>query len=262
MMNKNIKKLILIIVISTGALFTWAMTYRHLQQPLQTMRHQVTDGKKKEHNYDPALLRQLEQLAAQLDFNKQQCTYSGIINVDDGGDTTASVHNLEFLFSRSGKDFYYRMGNTETIHEDGVNLFIQHEQNKIVLSHNDMVVQSPVTNLATIEKNLRYEDYDLVGANEGGGKKISLLNNTHITCKELSMTYDTISGKLQKLYTRFSDIADPLNKEKDRVISVSIKGIEDNSHLGHYPRLHDVITATDGNRHLKNKYANYELILL
>lgn len=262
MMNKNIKRLTLVVVISMAALFTWAMTYRHKQQLLHEAKHQVADGKKKEHSYDPSLLKQLEQLSAQLDFNKQYCTYSGMINVDDGGDTTASVHNLEFLFSRSGKDFYYQMGNTETIHEEGINLFIQHEQNKIVLSHNDIVVQSPVTDLGTIEKDLRYEDYDLVGSNEGGGKKISVLNNTHVTCKELSMTYDTISGKVQKIYTRLSNISDPLNKKKDRVISVSISGIEDNGHLGRYPHLHDIIASSDGNWRLKNKYANYELILL
>lgn len=260
-MNKNIKRLALVTVISMAGLFTWAMTSRHRQLPLH-MARQSAGEKKKEHHYDHALLKQFEQLAAQLDFNKENCTYSGTINVDDGRDTSASVHNLEFLFSRSGRDFYYRMGNTETIHEDSINLFIQHEQNKVVFSHNDIAAQSPVTDLSAIEKNLRYEDYDLVGSNEGAGKKISVLNNTHISCKELSMTYDTISGKLQKIYARFSDIADPLNKKRDRVISVSVGVIEDNSHLGRYPRLHDIITANGETWHLKNKYANYELILL
>lgn len=259
--NKNIKRLTLVIVISMAGLVTWAMTYRHKQRPL-LKAITLTDEKKKEHHYDPALLKQFEQLAAQLDFNKKNCTFSGMINVDDGGDTTASVHNLEFLFSRSGKDFYYRMGNTETIHEDGINLFIQHEQNKVVLSHNDIAAQSPVTDLTAIEKNLRNEDYDLVGSKEGDDKKISVLNNTHVSCKELSMSYDTISGKVRRIYTRFSDLADPLNKKRDRVISVSMGVMEDNSHLGRYPRLHDIITANGEPWHLKNKYANYELILL
>ena len=248
-------------MISMAAVFTWAMARRHTQQLVPVKTRQPGTGKKKEHSYDPVLLRQFEQLAAQLDFNRPHCTYSGVINMEDGGDTTASVHDIEFTFSRSGSDFYYRIGNTETIHQDGINLFIQHEQRKVVLSHNDMVVQSPVTDLAAIEKNLRYEDYDLVGSMDGTGKKISVLNNTHITCKELSMTYDTVSGKLQKIYTRFSNIADPLNKKKDRVIAIAING-EDKSHLSHYPRLHDIITANKGNWRIKNKYANYELILL
>ena len=116
--------------------------------------------------------------------------------------------------------------------------------------------------MATIGKSLRYEDYDLVGSNAGTAKKISLINNTHITCRELSMTYDTLSGQLRNIYTRFTNIADPLNKEKDRVISVSINDMEDNSHTGRYLRLHDVITSAGGNWRLKDKYANYELILL
>jgi len=261
MMNKNMKRLMLVIVISMAALFTWAVTYHHRLHTLPQAKP-VAGEKKKEHNYDPALLRQLEQLAAQLDFNKKECTYSGMINIDDGSDTSASVHNLEFLFSRSGKDFYYRMGNTETVHEGGVNLFIQHEQNKIVLSHNDLAVQSPVTNLASIEKNLRSEDYDLVGSTEGADKKISVLNSTHISCKELSMSYDTLLGRLQKIYARYTDIADPLNKKKDRVIAIAVNGIEDKGHLGRYPRLHEIVTLEGNNWRLKNKYANYELILL
>lgn len=262
LVNKNLKTAALILVISITASFAWAMTYQHGKERAGVKAYKPVARKKKEHLYDPVLLRQFELLSAQLDFNKPHCTYSGVINVVDGGDTAAAVHNLEFLFCRSGKDFYYRMGNTETVHDDGINLFIQHKQNKIVLSNSDMSVQSPVTNLGAIEKNLRNEDYDLVESTLGTTKKISVLNDTHITCKELSLTCDTVSGKLQKIYARFSNISDPLNKKKDRVFSISINEMEQDAHLGRYVRLHDVLTGNERNWRLKNKYANYELIQL
>ena len=249
------------VVISTAALLTWAMAYRkgHLLSAAKTI--QPAELKKK-HSYDPALLRQFEQLSAQLDFNRQRCTYSGRISAVDGADTSLSAKNIEFLFCRHGSDFYYRVGNSETVHEDGINLFIQHEQRKVVLSDNPMLVKSPQSDLTAIEKKLRFEDYDLVSTNEGKNRKIAALNPTHITCKELALIGDTLSGKLETVSARFSNLSDPLNRKKDRVITITIDEIENKASLGRYTRMRQVIAGTKGNWRLTGKYADYELILL
>ena len=259
--NIKLKIILAMAAISTITALAWAVEF-HKKDHLQPVKKQAGVAGKQEHTYDPELLARFEKIGTQMDFNKQHCTYSGVINVDDGSDTTLTVHGIEFLFCRSGKDFYYRMGNTETIHENGLNIFIQQEQHRVVLSAQDLVVKPPVTDLHAIEKSLRYEDYDLVCNASGGLKTLSVLNGHHVTCKELSFTYDTLSGKLEKIYTRFSNLADPLNKTLDRVVDISVRSIEDKDHLEQYTSSKDVLEKRGGKWRLKSRYATYELITL
>jgi hypothetical protein len=259
---KNIKITILAGAITMVAMLTLAMTHHQKHLPQMPATRTVRETSKKGHSYDPVVLREFEKLSEQLDFNRQNCTYAGSVNAFDGADTSVSAENLAFLFSRHSSAFYYRVGNTETIHQDGINLFIQHDLHKVVLSDNPMLVQSPTTDLSAIEKKLNFEDYDLVSTSDGKNRTIAAVNPTHITCKELALTCDTLSGKLVGLSARFSNLADPLNKKMDRVVTMTIDEIENSSSIGKYTRLHQVIEGKPGSWRLKGRYADYELILL
>jgi hypothetical protein len=260
--NYKIKVVGIIAVLGASTMLALAVKFvkRNQQMAVKKTVHPLV--KLKQLVYDPALLRKFEKLAGEFDFNKTLCTYAGVINIEDGKDSTNSVRGLEFLFSKVNKDFYYRLGKTETIHQNGLNVFIQHEQDKVVLSNPNVVMKSPVNNVQLLQKNLRSEGYELHTSVSGNNRTLSLINDTHITCKEFSVSYDTVSDKLVRIYTRLSDFGDPLNKKKDRVIEINISTLQDKASLGRYPLLNDVLYKAGGKWKLTAKYAKNELIIM
>jgi len=239
----------------------WAVT-RHSMINRRAAATEVKAAKPPDINYDHRLIEKMNDLTAQFDYNKPECTYAGMINMTDGRDSTHTVKGIRFLFCRKNKSFYYQVGNTETIHRDGLNIFIEHEQQKVVVSARNFDIKSPVHNTEGMEKMLRYENYALISRTDSATKTISVVNEHHISCKEISASYDTVSGNLKRIYTRLSDVTDPLNKKKERQVEVLFSRISGTGNLRLYPAVADVLEKEKGGWKLTTKYAKYELIRL
>jgi hypothetical protein len=250
--------LLILFLISTATLLAWAAE-RHQRQTLPAALKTLPQP---EIVYDPVLLEKFGQLGQALDFTRPRCTYAGTINVHDGADSTKSLHAIGFLFCRADKDSYYRLGNTERICHGRQNIFIQHDQKKILLSNGELVASPPVSNSLLSEKTLRDENYELRSQTSGAAKTLRILNEEHPNCKELSFTYDTLSGKLTRILTRMTDLGDPLNKKRDRVMEVHLDRLEHNGDPGLYPAISEVVTRRAGKWELTRKYMAYELIIL
>jgi len=258
---KHIKTLVLITFGSMAVVLAWAVQSHSKNQPAP-LKKASGQGKERPLIYDPALLARFQHLTAELNFNKKHCTYAGSIDMTDPADSTNTATGIGFLFSRSGDDYYYKLGNTETIHRDGLNIFIRHDQRKVVVSKQDISVHAPVGSTMLIEKNLRDEHYTLTEKKSGASKTLTILNERHLACKELTMTYDTVSGKLQKIYARLTDPGNFLNKNRDRVTQVWISRMEETDVLAAYPSVNDVVRRAGEQWALAPAYANYELIIL
>ncbi|MES2111915.1 MAG: hypothetical protein V4577_24375 [Bacteroidota bacterium] len=257
----NIKKIAAIagvmLLTSTGII---ALTLKYHRKP-------VTAAVAKSHKpledvVDTALLRKFSGLLKTMDFNKNSFTYSGKYNITDGKDTTNNIHDLFFLFCRQGKNFYSKIGNNEIINENGINVYIEHDQKKIVISHNAYQIKQGITDLGQLAGNIKGESYQLVNNVSGTCKKISLLNEHHITCKEMSVTYDTLTNTLSNIRLRLTDFSDPLNNKKDRAVGIDFTRLSDRSHMSSYPRIRDIIKYTNGKINAAPAYAAYELITL
>lgn len=259
--SKKLKLLAVIVLCSTVTVLALAIS-RRTARPVMPKGNTEMFEPEKLKTYDPALLNKFSDLARAMDFNRSHCTYEGLVNITDGADTSNNVHDAGFLFCRSRGTYYYRAGNTETIHQGKLNVFIQHDQQKVVLSSQEIKVKAPLTGIPAITAMLRSEDYVLTGNITGSKKTLAVTNEHHITCKEIAMTYDTVSGKLEHILTRFSDFGDPLNKQRDRVTDVKILQIEDKAKLSLYPGFNDVLIKTAAGWQLTARYANYELIIL
>jgi hypothetical protein len=259
--NYKIKAALIIAMIGMTML-AWAVKHHATKKPATAIKKVAREAKQPEIVYDPGLVNKFESLGQQLDFNRAHCTYAGIINMVDNKDTTNTVKGINFLFCRAEKNFYYRVGNAETIYQEGVDIFIQHEQKKVVLSNREIAIKAPVTGSQEIQSKLRNESYELVSKSRGDKKTLSIVNDHHISCKELSVTYDTLSNKLERIYTRLSDFGDPLNKNNDREIEVLISRIDYKGDMDLYPSAADVLKKTGGKWKLTSKYADYELIIL
>ncbi|MGN6638807.1 MAG: hypothetical protein ACTHJ8_07840, partial [Mucilaginibacter sp.] len=210
--------------------------------------------------YDSVLLKKFIQTVHSLDFNRAECTYAGVVNLTDDNDTSNNVHNLRFLFCRSGKNYYYRIGNTDIIYKDGLNLYVQHDQKKMMLSGQPISIKSPVSNLSTIEKGLGFEHYTLQSSIEGSRQTLSLINERHISCKEISVTRDTVSGKLTRIYARLTDFGSPDDKHKDRIMDVAITGMSNHADMDLYPSWSKYIQKVGGKWRVTDTYQNFELV--
>lgn len=211
---------------------------------------------------NPALLARMIKTARSLDFNQPDCTYRGMIDMTDENDTANSSHQLPFLFCRSGGRYYYLLGNNEVIHQDSLNIFIQNEQHKVVLSSQAIRINPPVIDLAAMGKSLQSEGYTLTSRLKGSHQTLSIINEEHLSIKEVTVSLDTVSKKLERIYIRQTDFGSPQDKHLDRVTDVRITEIQDRAVINQYPGPGGVIQRKNGHWELTNKYKDYELILL
>lgn len=212
--------------------------------------------------YDTALLNRMMTTAHELDFNKRQCTYGGVIDMNDPNDTTNNVRHLKFLFSRSADSYYYQVGPVEIIHRDGLNVYVQNEQRKVVISNHAITIKPPVSDLGILEKMLASEHYEIRNTRIGSNQTLALVNEHHISCKEFAITLDTLSGKLQRIYMRTTDFGSPQDKHLDRTLDVKISELENSANMMLYPTAGEVVKQDGKKMFLQGKYKDYELITL
>jgi hypothetical protein len=254
-------RIAVLIVLATGGVI-WvavAIEHRHTSRVILPKKQII---KEPEITYDSVLLRKFTSTIRSLDFNRRNCAYAGMINLDDPNDTTNTVHHLNFRFCRVAGDYYYRLGNTEMIHKGKLDLYVENDQRKVVISSRPIEIQAPVQDFNLMVKTLRSESYALTGSVKGGKQKLSLINEHHFSCKELSVTLDTASGQLERIYSRMTDIGSPMDKGKERTLDVQLLEISGHADRHLYPETGDVVRMKDGKWTLTGKYSTYELIML
>lgn len=213
-------------------------------------------------SYDPALIKKMIMASRSLDFNRPECTYSGDVDLTDLNDTLNSLHHIHFQFCRSGDQYYYHLANVEIIHEGNLNVFIQNDQRKVVVSNERIAIRPPVNGLDSIMKALSGESYALKNIIKGKNQTLSLVNERHLSCKEFAVTLDTVTGKLEHIHARLSDFGSPKDKGLDRLMDVSISGISYHADREQFPLIRDVIHKGKDRWLLTDKYKSYELIML
>ena len=247
-----------LVLISTGII---ALSFNHkLKLPPKVPL--TTREVDKEVVIDTVMLRKFSGLMQTIDFNKNSFTYQGKYDVTDGKDSSNNIHDLPFLYCRKGQDFYSKIGNNEAINENGLNVYIESDRKKIVVSNKPYQIKSGITDFSLLTRNIRGEGYKLISAASGGSRRILLLNEQHITCKEISVTYDTLSNVISTVRLRFTDFSDPLNNKKDRTVGIAFTKLTGQVRLGDHPSVKDVVKEKNGKIAIAPRYAAYELITL
>lgn len=212
--------------------------------------------------YDTVLLKKFSGLLQTLDFNRPKFSYAGKFNISDGQDSSANIHDLPFLFCRAGKVFYSKVGSNEVLNDGRMNIYIENENKKVVVSSLAYQINPALSNLSQLISKARSEQYELLTSVSGSVEKISLLNEHHVACKELSVAYDTLSQKVAQITLRYSAISDPQNRKKDRKVEIAVGQTEYDVHMGDYPSVKDIVKEINGQPVLRSKYATFELITL
>ncbi|WP_316815866.1 hypothetical protein [Pedobacter nyackensis] len=209
---------------------------------------------------DTAKVALLKRVYSKLNLNKSEFLITGSMSAKNGADTTDRLKNAQYVFSRKGTSFYFKMGATETFNANGIYLYVDHGMKKVLLAKEKQVVSGfAMPELSTVLKTVTEEGFRLNSTINGENERISFTNPDHLSCKEYSVTFNKQSLAPSKLYVRLSDGEEPENNKKDNVIDFRIQRSSTDSEIARYIAQNIVIK---GNKSwsLGPAFKNYELI--
>ncbi|MHB8205940.1 hypothetical protein [Mucilaginibacter sp.] len=259
--GSNLKKAgLMISALSCAVMITFAIGHHY--RSLKKVVRPTLATKPRLPEYDTVLFNKFNAELKSIAVDSITKTFSGVLNITDGRDSLNNARALPFLVSTSGHNRYIRMGTTETILEQDISIVIEHDQKRVILSRQTQVQTNPLDNLQQLKSGLRSDNFALTTKLKDHERVISFVNEHHINCKEFAVAYDTASNKLTRIYARLTDIEDPLNNKKDRVMELKVQRLIYTADLNNYPTLHTIVRQNGENAVLTVKYEGYKLIIL
>ena len=214
---------ILVLVAGSLAIFmiAWAGTknFAWLGSPSQT-RHVEKD------RYDPlqaSLLTELNLLLSRFDSSNYSYSIEGSFTAIDRTDSAHAMRNIPYEFIKLGTTFHYRLGMTETLSTPEVCLYVDHDARKILMLPPKNTLQPGGLPFKELYRLVSEEGFTLSKNIETGSSLISVKNETHLSCKELSISYDSLSNSIHKIFMRLPDVMDNLDADKETWITLVIK---------------------------------------
>ncbi|EHQ24340.1 hypothetical protein Mucpa_0140 [Mucilaginibacter paludis DSM 18603] len=209
--------------------------------------------------YDPALLVKLNEVINTFAGQRHAFTLAGVVNLINNADTSEKMDHVQFVLSKNDNNFYYRMGKMEAIGENGIYLNINPDTKKVFIAEKKQINTVSVINMDQLKQVLETEDYQLTGKVNGSLETISLINENHYTCKEYTVTFDTLTKKLTNIFYRMAYVREPMNKAKEKLITIALTQCDTTGSLNKYKNKADII---DAQGKLLGKYERYQLIHL
>jgi len=200
-------------------------------------------------------------LCSQISDYKGNYTLAGVISIKNPTNPNLELKNEDFLFCKSGSQFYYQLGATQMLNESGVYLYIDHDRRNILLSPQKQVgYDQPPLSLPDVTAMLKSEHYRLVSSTTGNERTITLLNEHHISCKQYSLTFNKDNLKLKRLFMRLTDLRNPDDRSTEEVVDVRIVQWERTANLGKYLTKNKVIRTNGRAVSGTGNFRNYKVI--
>jgi len=216
---------------------------------------------KKSNAPDQALLARFKQVCQQLDNFRGNYTMGGTVIVDDKSIPGNKADKVDYMFCKHGDEFYYQMGKTVTINEQGVYLYIDPATRTIMLSPQKKVnYETRLKQFADVATTISSENYTMSRSISGNEETISLINEHHISCKQYSITFDKRTLKIRRLYTRLTNIHDPSRTDNEETIEVLISRWDDTADLSGFLTKDRIVKNIKGRWVVSNAYKNYRLV--
>jgi len=169
---------------------------------------------------DTVKLERLAKIAKNLQFDQENISITGNLSVHNGSDSSQNVSKLPYLLIKRGGTFYSSLGLTETVNANGLYIYVDKGQKKILVSRSKKVTAPQLLpDMQQLIKRMTEEEYQIrenvVSASEN---RISLFNPNHIQCKEYAIYFDKTNLHVKGVSIRMSNIDDPLNTKKDKTV--------------------------------------------
>ncbi|EDM35225.1 hypothetical protein PBAL39_13372 [Pedobacter sp. BAL39] len=211
---------------------------------------------------DTALVRLFTKVSAGLDPNRKEFLLTGVLDVVNGADSTDNMNRADYLFSKKGKEFYFKLGQTEVFNLKSFYLFIDHAQKKVILSKQKQINAGNVMpDLQQMIAQIQGEGFEVSRIQTEGNEQITLSNPHHLSCKEFSLAFDETTLKPALLRFRLSDGEEPENKKRDQVLNLRIMESATKSDLERYASK-KVVEQKDRHWVLSEEYKAYDLITM
>ncbi|WP_214073228.1 hypothetical protein [Mucilaginibacter sp. dw_454] len=210
---------------------------------------------------DKALLAKFELLCKKMRDIKGNYTLGGIIDINDKANPADRMNHVSFLFCKQADEFYYQLGKTVTLNEQGVYLCIDYGIKRIMFSRQKTVnYDTGLKQFADIGATIRSENYQLSSKITGDEQTISLINERHITCKQYALTFNRRNMKIKRLYMRLSNFNDPLRTGNEKIVDVSINTWDNTADVTRYLSKNNVIEHVNGTWKTTKEFKDYQLI--
>ena len=226
----------------------------------QTMKEELYDGGKKD-QVQEALLKEMSDLLVPFDTTNTSFNIGGLFSAIDRTDSVHALTDLKYSYAKWGQELYVRMGETEMVNGRDQYLFIDHTAKKILLAPQKILSPQPGLPIDQLYKHIRSEGFTVEKkAEQGSMMNIRIINPTHISLKSISLSYDSVSREVKKIVIRQAEVADHMNEDKEKWITLDIRQWNDDPERNTYPAVDNFIEKHNGRWQSKVKYKDYELI--
>jgi hypothetical protein len=237
----------------------WGLQHRSSKAAKPTVKSADTIVKKQV--YDPVLLGKYERIYKKYDTLKTAYTMAGSIDINDPADTASNMKKVGFFFCKRGDGFYYKLGTTETINAKGVYLFIDNLAQTIMVSGQKQIAYDQQPDAITgLGKFLSIGEYALSGKLTGSEQTLSLINEHNGSCKQFSLSYDTVTMEVNRIYARLTNIQAPLTEARDEVVDINITQWTDKAELNKYIVIGNILQKDKNGWTGTNKYKDYQVV--
>lgn len=213
---------------------------------------------------DPAQVALMNELIGWLKpFDTANTSYylNGLFTAVDKADSANAMVNLPYTVCKNGNEFYLRIGQTETVNNKYNYLFVDHAVKKMMLSGAKKITYTPGVPMNEIYDYLTSEGYVLVKtAGNNRLSTISMQNPNHVSFKELAVQYDSATHQLKKVFMRQADVADPMNADREKWITLEVKDWNDDPEPGKYLDVQKFVQKKQNEWAPAAGYSSYSLI--
>jgi len=226
----QIQKKLRILLLITGSLVMVTLAWAGKKNISAWLGSPNQTKQSEKEKYDPvqaALLDELSNLLTRFDSSNYTYALEGSLTVIDRKDSANAMENLPYKFYKDGARFYYRLGRTETISTDQLCLYVDHDAKRILITPAKTILQPAVMPFKELYNHVKEEGFNLSKSIGSASALISVKNETHMSCKELSISYDTATKNIHRIFMRLPDIIDNLDSKKETWITLVIKRWEE-----------------------------------
>ncbi|WP_205509786.1 hypothetical protein [Longitalea arenae] len=213
---------------------------------------------------DPAQVAMMNELMAWLKpFDSTNTSYylNGSLTAIDRTDSAHAMNDVAYTVCKNGEQFYLRIGLTETVNSENNYLFVDHAIKKMLISKAKKAFQAPGLPVNELYEYINSEGFTF--SKESSNNRystITLLNPNHISCKELTVQYDSVVKHVKKIFIRQAEVTDPMNVDKEKWITLAVKDWNDDPEAGKYLGLHKFVQKKNDEWRAAPGFIDYELI--
>jgi|GEM_PF-2666795 len=252
-------KLVITIILLIGVVITFAAAPKWIMFAARPADEDAALPPEEKITYTPgqkAKFKELMAIYSHIDSCKE-IFMAGKMTCIDPSDSSQNL-NTTFKYCRKFDELYYQTDESEMVALKDMYLAISNNARKILVNQPKTIVSPflvPADSLIALFQNDSYKmEYD----DNDNGTSIRFLCPEHVYCKEYN--FEVKNNRLSAFSMRLTDLNDPLNTAKDKMIKVTIDQWEEKKLPVNLLKAQTYVNLQGNRIQPSAAYAGYELI--